>query len=109
MPVGAIKARIYRFDPDRDEKPHFRDYKVNVDRPVTVHELLNIIHRDQDGTLAFRTFKCFKGMCSTCIVKVNGKAVRSCATPVEPDSEITLEPVESGSVVRDLVVDFSNM
>ena len=46
-------------DPDKDEKPYFQSYDVPVDRQVTVHELLNIIHRDFDGTLAFRDFKCF--------------------------------------------------
>lgn len=109
MPGGLIKAKVYRYDPDTDREPRFQDYEIPVDRQVTVHELLNIIHRDIDGTLAFRTFKCYKGMCSTCIVKLNGKSVRSCATPVKVGEEIKIEPVESGKVVRDLVVDFDNM
>jgi succinate dehydrogenase / fumarate reductase iron-sulfur subunit len=109
MPGGVIKAKILRFDPDKDKKPYFQDYEIPVERQVTVHELLNIIHRDYDGTLAFRTFKCYKGMCSTCIVRLNGKNVRSCATPVEMSSEIQIEPVKTGEVVRDLVVDFKNM
>jgi succinate dehydrogenase/fumarate reductase iron-sulfur protein len=109
MPGGVIKAKILRFDPDKDKKPCFQDYEIPVERQVTVHELLNIIHKDYDGTLAFRTFKCYKGMCSTCIVRLNGKNVRSCATPVEQDSEIEIEPVKTGDVIRDLVVDFKNM
>lgn len=74
-----------------------------------MHELLNIIHRDHDGTLAFRIFKCYKGMCSTCTVKLNGKSVKSCSTPVEMGAEIKIEPAAGGKVVRDLVVDFNNM
>lgn len=109
MPRGAIKAKIFRFDPDKDQEPYFQDYEIPVERAVTVYELLNIIHRDHDGTLAFRTFKCYKGMCSTCIVKLNGKNVRSCATPVEQNSEIKIEPVQTGEIIRDLVVDFKNM
>jgi succinate dehydrogenase / fumarate reductase iron-sulfur subunit len=109
MQSGVIKAKIYRFNPDRDKEPYFQDYEIAVDRKVTVHELLNIIHRDYDGTLAFRTFKCYKGMCSTCIVKLNGKSVKSCATPLELNSHVTIEPVSGGEVVRDLVVDFKNM
>ena len=109
MSHGVIKAKIYRYDPDKDKEPYFQDYEVPVEGSVTVHELLNIIHRDHDGTLAFRTFKCYKGMCSTCIVKLDGKNVRSCATPVERGSEIKIEPVTAGTTVRDLVVDFSNM
>ena len=109
MADATIKAKILRFDPDKDEKPYYQSYEVPVDRQITVHELLNIIHRDFDGTLAFRDFKCFKGMCTTCILKLNGKSVKSCSTPVEPNAEIQIDPVASGEVIRDLVVDFNNM
>jgi succinate dehydrogenase/fumarate reductase iron-sulfur protein len=109
MEHATIKARILRFNPDMDEKPYFQSYEIPVDEQITVHELLNIIHRDHDGSVAFRDFKCFKGMCTTCIVKVNGKSVKSCSTPVEPNSEIQIEPVTSGEIIRDLVVDFKNM
>lgn len=104
-----IKAKIYRFDPGRDKEPYYQDYNISVERKVTIHELLNIIHRDYDGTLAFRTYKCYKGMCTTCIVKMNGKVVKGCTTPLEIDSEVTIEPVENGTVIRDLVVDFKTM
>lgn len=104
-----IKAKIYRYDPDKDKEYYFKDYEVEVDRPVTVFELLSIIHRNYDGTLAFRTYKCYKGMCTTCIVKLNGKNVKSCATQVKPDSEIKIEPAGGGKIVRDLVVDFNKM
>jgi succinate dehydrogenase/fumarate reductase-like Fe-S protein len=52
MPKGVIKAKIYRYNPDKDKKPYYQNYEVPVDRRVTVHELLGIIHRDIDGTLA---------------------------------------------------------
>ena len=109
MAHATIKAKILRYDPDKDEKPYFQSYDVPVDEPVTVHELLNIIHRDHDGSLAFRDFKGFKGMCTTCIVKLDGQSIKSCSTPVAPDSEIQIEPVAGGEVIRDLVVDFNNM
>ena len=60
MADATITAKILRFDPDKDEKPYYQSYEVPVGRQVTVHELLNIIHRDFDGTLAFRDFKCFR-------------------------------------------------
>ena len=96
-------------DPDKDEKSYFQDYIVETDRSVTIHELLTMIRRDLDGTLAFRTYKCYKGMCQTCVVKLDGKVVKSCATQVMPDTEITLEPAGGGEVIRDLVVDFKAM
>jgi len=109
MTHATIKAKILRFDPDKDEKPYYQSYEVPIDHQITVHELLNIIHRNHDGTLAFRDFKCFKGMCTTCMLKLNGKSIKSCSTRVEPDSEIQIEPVTGGDVIRDLVVDFKNM
>jgi len=109
MGKNTIKAKVYRYNPDEDTQPYYQDYEVDIDREVTVHELLNIIHRRYDGSLAFRTFKCYKGMCTTCILKLNGKTVRSCATPVPLGSEVTIEPVDTGNVVRDLVVDFKHM
>jgi len=106
---NIIKAKIYRYNPDRDKEPYFQDYEIPIDRMVTVHELLNIIHRDIDGTLAFRTYKCYKGSCSLCVVKLNGKVVKSCSTPLNPGEEITIEPAGGGEVIRDLVVDFNAM
>jgi succinate dehydrogenase / fumarate reductase iron-sulfur subunit len=109
MPTGVIKAKIFRYDPDSDNEPYFQDYEVPAEGQVSVHELLSIIHRDYDGTLAFRPYKCFKGTCSTCIVKLNGKSVKSCATQIDTNTEIKIEPVKSGPLIRDLVVDFNNM
>ncbi len=109
MPKGVIKAKIYRYNPGKDKNPYYQNYEVPVDRQVTVHELLGIIHRNIDGTLAYRTFKCYKGMCTICIVKLNGKTVKSCATPLDMNAQVQIDPVPNGTVVRDLVVDFTNM
>ena len=107
--MSEIKAKILRFNPGKDKEPYFQDYSVKVDRSVTVHELLTMIHKDYDRTLAYRQFKCYKGMCTTCMVRFNGKVVKGCATPVEPGSVITIEPAAGGEVVRDLVVNFKAM
>ena len=109
MAEGVIRAKIYRYDPDKNQEPYYQDYEVTTDRHVTVHELLSRIHHEHDGSLAFRTYKCYKGMCMTCLVKLNGKVVKGCATQVEPNAEITLDPPSGGKVVRDLVVDFDKM
>ncbi len=109
MRGSVIKAKIYRYDPDQDQEPYFQQYEVPTERPVTVHELLVRIHRDHDGSLAFRTYKCYKGMCTTRLVKLDGNVVKGCATQVGPGTDITLEPPGGGKLVRDLVVDFEAM
>jgi succinate dehydrogenase/fumarate reductase-like Fe-S protein len=109
MPESVIRAKIYRYDPDQDDGPHYQEYEVPAERSVTVHELLVQIHRDHDGSLAFRTYKCYKGTCATCLVKLDGKVVKGCATQVEPGTNLTLEPPNGGKQIRDLVVDFDTM
>ena len=109
MGVSVIKAKIFRYDPDKDRESYFQDYEIPVDRSVTVHELLTKIHEDYDSTLAFRLYKCLKGACVTCNVKLNGKVVKACATQVQPNTEITLEPPGGGNIIRDLVVDYKAM
>lgn len=44
MSSGVIKAKIFRFDPDKDKEPYFQNYEIPIERQVTVHEFLNIIH-----------------------------------------------------------------
>ncbi|MCL4384831.1 MAG: 2Fe-2S iron-sulfur cluster-binding protein [Actinobacteria bacterium] len=109
MAKEKIKAKILRFDPDKDKQPYFQDYDIDVNGPVSISELLALIRRNIDSTLAFRTYKCYKGSCQTCVVRYNGKVVKACATQIMPNSEITLEPAAGGKVVRDLVVDFAAM
>ena len=36
MTDATIKAKVLRFDPDKDEKPYYQLYDVPVDRQVTV-------------------------------------------------------------------------
>jgi len=109
MTEDSIKVKICRYDPDRDRQPYFQQYLVPAERQLTVDEILAWIHHNRDDSLAFRTYKCYKGMCMTCLVKLNGRNVKGCATRVEPHTEITLEPPDGGRVVRDLVVDFDRM
>ena len=48
----------------------------------------------------------YKGICANCMVTVNGKSVRGCATRVDPGESITIGPLLKHPVVKDLVVDF---
>jgi len=63
--MASIRAKIYRYNPVKDSEPYYNDYEVETDRKVTIHELLTMIHESHDGTLAYRQFKCYKGMCTT--------------------------------------------
>jgi len=103
---GQITARAFRFDPAVDQEPHFETYAVDVDGPISVMILMRKVH-EQDPTFACRTSMCLKGVCGSCLVRVDGYDVLGCSTLVRPGDAVTLEPHSRYQHVRDLVVDFS--
>lgn len=88
------------------EPPYQQVYKVELDREISLLEVLRGIYRKLDGTLAFRNYECYRGVCGGCEVRVDNKRVRACSFLVAPGSVHTVEPVAEGQLVRDLVVAF---
>src|SRR5512136_1719741 len=99
--MKELTVRVYRFDPDEDEKPHFETYTVNVNEGARVLHVLHAIHDELDPTLAYR-HSCSSGQCGSCAVRVNGEPVLACME--EARDNITIEPLNL-SVKKDLVVD----
>ena len=104
--MKKITARVFRFDPGVDEKPRYQTYEVATEEPLSAMILTHLIH-ERDPTFACRTPMCFKGVCGSCSVRVNGEDVLGCATLIQPGEEVTLEPHSGYVLIRDLVVDFS--
>jgi len=100
-PEGIYKIRIRRFDPSRDEKPHFKTYEIPHVKTMTVVEALEYLW-DQGEYIAFRA-NCREFTCGSCAMLINGKAWLACDTLLE--NNMTLEPLSRYPVVKDLVVD----
>jgi len=49
-----VTLRIKRFNPELDAKPHFEEYKVDVEGTDRVLDALNQVKWYQDGTLTYR-------------------------------------------------------
>jgi len=65
------------------------------------------VQRNADPSLAFRC-SCRVGMCGSCGMVIDGKARLACRTLVNSlGNDISLEPMKSMPVVRDLVVDMT--
>jgi succinate dehydrogenase / fumarate reductase iron-sulfur subunit len=124
--------RVRRFDPAKDEKPSYQAYTLDVPPGITVLEALLRIQAEQDGSLAFR-YACRGAVCGSCAMMINGREALACRTQVhgltdDPrtvylghergESErrvegqgagdhptITVEPLRSLEVIKDLVVD----
>ncbi len=59
-----MKFSIYRFDPDKDQKPRMQEYEIDLEKTgaVMVLDALLIIKGQQDETLSFRR-SCGEGVC----------------------------------------------
>jgi len=104
--MAEIVARVFRFDPTVDRAPHYKTYTIPSDEPMSVLTILRHIRRHIDSTISFRDYICYKGICASCMVTVNGKPVRGCSTRVNLGETVTIEPLLKNPVVKDLVVDF---
>ncbi|MCS7139099.1 MAG: 2Fe-2S iron-sulfur cluster-binding protein [Candidatus Nezhaarchaeota archaeon] len=102
---GRITLKVFRYNPAKDEEPHYDTYEVPFVEGARVLDLLNYVKENLDSTLAYR-WECRAGQCGSCAMMVNGKAALACQTLVSPeDKEITLEPLPIFPVIKDLVVD----
>lgn len=100
-----IRAKIFRFDPDKEKEPHFQEYELSVEGETTVLMLLDRLYKEQDNTLSFRNYCCGLQMCGSCLMKINNKPKFACLTLVKPGEEIILEPLSfPDQHIKDLVV-----
>ncbi len=105
-----MKFSIYRFDPEKDQKPRMQDYEIDLEKTgaVMVLDALLIIKGQQDETLSFRR-SCGEGVCGSDGMNINGKNGLACVTSIRSLSEpIVLKPFPGMPVIRDLIVDMTN-
>ena len=102
-----MKFSIFRFDPDKDQKPYMRDYEIEPES--TDRMLLDVILRIkmQDDSLSIRK-SCREGVCGSDAININGRNGLACVTPVASLKEpVVLRPLPSFPVIRDLIVDMT--
>ncbi len=104
--ADAVRARVFRYDPDHDAKPRFQEYSVAVDDDTSVLVLLNRIQQEMDETLSFRSFCCGLQLCGSCLMRINGKRRFACITLVKPGESVTIDPLTfPDGHIKDLVVE----
>jgi len=108
MKDKVITAKVQRFNPKIDDVPWFQEYKVETDESMSVLGLIKHIHDNIDRTLAYRNVSCYLGVCTACLMNINGKKSRACSMIVSPGDALTIKPIKEGrNIIRDLVVDLS--
>ena len=101
----AVHLKVKRYDPERDKKPHWQEYDVEVDIKDRVLDALHEAKWHHDGTLTFRR-SCAHGVCGSDAMVINGQNGLACGQLIENvGTDITLEPIRGLPVIKDLVVD----
>ena len=103
-----VLIRIKRYDPDRDSKPYWGEFRVEADPIDRLLDALNNIKWTMDGTLTYRR-SCAHGVCGSDAMRINGRNRLACKVLMrDVGSKVTIEPMLGFPVIRDLVVDMDS-
>jgi succinate dehydrogenase / fumarate reductase iron-sulfur subunit len=99
-----VTLRIQRFNPEKDQKPYWKEYQVEVEPTDRLLDALHQVKWYQDGTLAFRR-SCAHGVCGSDAMTINSVNRLACKVLMkELGAKITVEPLRGFPIVKDLVV-----
>jgi len=101
-----LAMRVWRGDASGGE---LADYTVPVEEGEVVLDAIHRLQATQTGDLAVR-WNCKAGKCGSCSAEINGKPRLMCMTRLsvyDPTEPITVTPLRTFPVVRDLVNDVS--
>ncbi|MBI2219039.1 MAG: succinate dehydrogenase/fumarate reductase iron-sulfur subunit [Candidatus Rokubacteria bacterium] len=87
----------------------FQDYRVESDEGMVLLDVVHRVQATQANDLAVR-WNCKAGKCGSCSAEVNGKPRLMCMTRMnlfQPDETITIAPIRTFPLIRDLVTDVS--
>jgi succinate dehydrogenase / fumarate reductase, iron-sulfur subunit len=100
------KFRVWRGDIDGGE---LQDYTVEVNEGEVVLDIIHRLQATQTPDLAVR-WNCKAGKCGSCSAEIDGRPRLLCMTRMstfQPDELITVTPMRTFPVIRDLVTDVS--
>jgi succinate dehydrogenase / fumarate reductase, iron-sulfur subunit len=100
------RFRVWRGD---DEKGELVDYPVEVNEGEVVLDIIHRLQQTQAQDLAVR-WNCKAGKCGSCSAEINGRPRLMCMTRMstfEENEVITVTPLRTFPVIRDLVTDVS--
>src|SRR5437879_7817296 len=87
----------------------FREYVTEISEGMVVLDAVHQIQATQATDLACR-WNCKAGKCGSCSAEINGKPRLLCMTrmdTVPTDKPVTLQPMKTFEVIKDLVTDVS--
>ncbi len=103
---NSAKMRVWRGDASGGE---LKDYTVEVNEGEVVLDIIHRLQQTQTGDLAVR-WNCKAGKCGSCSAEINGRPRLLCMTRMSTfgeDEVVTVTPLRTFPVMRDLVTDVS--
>ena len=106
MKSHSLTLKIKRFQAEREPQCWIETFSLESRKGMNLLEALLQVQDDQDGTLAFR-YSCRGAVCGSCAMKVNGRNVLACETPLHAfkGNKLKIEPLPGFKILKDLVVD----
>ena len=98
--------RVWRGDQSGGQ---FEEYSVEAGEGMVVLDLVHLAQAEHANDMAVR-WNCKAGKCGSCSMEINGKPRLGCMTRVSDYAEdeiITVQPMKSFPVIKDLVTDVS--
>jgi len=104
-----VTFKVFRFNPDVDVLPYYREYILDITKEDVVLDVLNKIKWEHSGSLSYRR-SCRHGICGACAVKVNQKGVLACKERMFDlietfGTDLVIDPLSKERAVKDLIID----
>jgi succinate dehydrogenase / fumarate reductase iron-sulfur subunit len=104
-----IELEIKRYNPEKDQKPYFQKYEVEVNLNDRLLDILMHVKRTMDPSLGLRK-SCAHGVCGSDAMVINGEERLACKTLIKDVAEkegavVRIEPLRTLPIQRDLMVD----
>jgi succinate dehydrogenase / fumarate reductase iron-sulfur subunit len=106
--VSRATFRIWRSEPG-GASGGFKDYTTEISDGMVVLDAVHKIQAEQAPDLACR-WNCKAGKCGSCSAEINGKPRLMCMSrlnSINLDEPVTIEPLRTFPLVKDLVTDVS--
>ena len=104
-----MSTRTFKVWRGSNEGGDFETYDVELEHGYVVLDAIHKIQAEQASDLACR-WNCKAGKCGSCSAEINGSPRLLCMTRVDDlpeDGPITVEPMRTFPVIKDLVTDVS--
>ncbi len=99
--MEMLTVKVKRYVPEK-ESFNLESFQVPYEKGMSLLMVLEYLYEEKD--VHFR-HSCDVGLCSICVVRLNGKNCLACKELIDRTDEVlVVEPPETSRPIRDLVV-----